>query len=454
MEAPENLVDAVSRLTPRAILLLDTNAIMDNPRLDSYEISASGRFLLAVPQVVYNEIMSVRLGGKDDRTRQKASRALNVMDKLYERDDPTAGIDLGNDRWLITTKTPPKPRDSNSVEDEQVLGNLGRVDAALLRLAAACTKDFPDTSTLLITRDRNLTRVSTSQGLSACPLSSLRSSETLEQMLPDVQSRETSTIDPSSLLSPEQERPVKIAMTLEGLRSERENLIARGSGQLTYEEERFPFRWTFPFRNLDVTTEDEFHEHVDGSVMPLENLDFMGADEKIPEGVRRLACDMLEDSSGWTTKSLQSAPALIRSEIWFDTGMDCLYGGFYRPSAWIHKKQLTEEQAERYDELSIEHDRLMQTLLDGTAKSVGRTYRSAHKLNQELHELLAWELKFDPDAGPYDLESALIDFLDSTLSTWSVGETAEREYTYRPFGWLEDGEEEAIVDDGKEEGET
>ena len=78
MEAPENLVEAVNRLKPRAMLLLDTNTIMDAPWLQSYEINAPGPFLVVVPRAVDNELMSVRRGGKDERTRQKASRAYNV----------------------------------------------------------------------------------------------------------------------------------------------------------------------------------------------------------------------------------------------------------------------------------------------------------------------------------------------------------------------------------------
>ncbi len=465
MEAPGNLVDAVNRLMPRAILLLDTNTIMNNPRLDSYEISASGRFLLAIPQVVYNEIMGLRLGNKDEQTRQKASRALNLMDKLYERGDPAAGIDLGNDRWLITAKAPSRQQDSNSVEDEQVRRNLGKVDDALLRLAAASSQDCPDTSTLLITRDRDLTRVSRSQGLSACPLSSLRSSETLEQMLPDVQPSEAPTIDLSSLLSPEQERPVKIAMKLEELRSEREYLVASGSGFLRYDEERHPFRWIFPYKNLAVYREiwnEDILQLEDDIIMPMDNLDFMGADEQIPESVRRLICDMLERSAGWTGYggwsyrhwALQSPLTQVRFDLKFHADMGGMRGGLWHTGAEIHKRDLGSEAAAKFDKLSIQHDRHMQSLLDGTAKSFGDTYRSAFRLGEAIDGVLGDEGPYQYDDLFWDLESSLISFVDYALDTWSVGETQEAEFNYRPFEWLEDKEEEAVVDDGEEAGEA
>ena len=42
MEALEKLGDAVNRISPRAILILDTNTVMNPPRLESYEIGGSG----------------------------------------------------------------------------------------------------------------------------------------------------------------------------------------------------------------------------------------------------------------------------------------------------------------------------------------------------------------------------------------------------------------------------
>ena len=334
MEAPENLVNAVSRLKPRAMLLLDTNTIMNAPYLDSYEINAQGRFLLVVPRTVYYELMGLKLGG-NERKRRRASHALDVTGKLYARDNPAAGIDLGNDRWLITVKTP-SPPDSNGLEDDQVRQNLGKVDAALLRLAAACAKGCPDTRTVLITEDKNLTHVARVQGLPALKLSDLRSREVLEKMLLDARPGEAPSVDFSAILDSSEERPVKIVMKLEELRSEGDYLIARGSGYLVYDERRSPFRWTFPYKNLASYKglwNVDIHGPSDEMVMPLENVDFMGADEGIPEGVRRFACRMLEESGGWAGygRALQSPLTMLRFNIVWYAAMNTLRGHFYRP---------------------------------------------------------------------------------------------------------------------------
>ena len=178
MEAPENLVAAVRCLKPRAMLLLDTNTILNARRLDSYEINAPGPFLLVVPLVVEGELMGLRYN-QEPQTRKKASRACKETNNLYAQGDPADGIDLGNDLWLVTASSPKTP-DSDSVEDEQVLRNLGKVDTALLRLAIACEKDCPDTRVLLVTGDNDLTRVAKTRGLTACALRDLRSSEVLD----------------------------------------------------------------------------------------------------------------------------------------------------------------------------------------------------------------------------------------------------------------------------------
>ena len=64
-----------------------------------------GPFLLVVPGIVDLELMSVMRGGKDEETRQKASRAYGYLGKLYEQGNQAIGIELRADRWLITTDT-------------------------------------------------------------------------------------------------------------------------------------------------------------------------------------------------------------------------------------------------------------------------------------------------------------------------------------------------------------
>ena len=444
MEAPKNLVTAVSHLKPQAILLLDTNIIMNAPRLDSYEINAPGPFLLVVPLVVEGELMSLSRGGKDQQTRRKASRACKETNNLYAQGNPADGIDLGNDLWLITAASPKSP-DSDSLEDEQVLRNLGKVDAALLRLAIACEKDCPDTRVLLVTGDNDLTRVAKTRGLTACALRDLRSSEVLETIL-DATSTGAPELEMPDFahFDPEEERPVRIEMRLEELKSEGENLVAGGCGRIAYDEREFSFNWTFPFRDLESykhiwnVNVNQFDENV---VMPLENLDFMGTDEQLPEPVKYLACRMLEDSGGWgSTRSLQSPLTNLRFSLAFVTAMGDLRGDLIRPTSETHKQFLTQEEAKRYDELSIPHDMYMRSLLDGTAESFGRTYRSVFPLSEELECLMGWgEEWYGPndECDPTDLASVLIYFLDIAMDTWSVGETREEKHVVRPFAWLE-----------------
>ena len=395
MEAPENLVEAVNRIKPRAILVLDTNTIMNPPRLESYEISMPGPFLLVVPGIVDLELMSVMRGGKDEETRQKASRAYGYLGKLYEQGNQAIGIELRADRWLITTDTP-RP-DSNSPEDDLVQRMLGKVDAALLRLAEACALGCPDTSTLLITKDKKLTRATANRGIPVCPLPDLRLPQALETLLLDASPSETLDVeaDVAATVDSDEERPVKIAITLEELKSEGDDLVARGSGSLTYDGTRFPFRWTFPYKNLSIYNQltDEIPESFWNVVMPLENVDFMGADEEIPETVRRYVCSMLEDA--YELNDLQSPLTKVRRSIVWNAGMGMghtrgvLYG---RPATEGEKQGLTPEEAERYEKLRIENDLHMHSLFDGSARSVGSQYRSVFQLGEAVDKLNGYEI--------------------------------------------------------------
>ena len=109
MKVPENLVEAVNRLNPRAILILDTQTIMSNPWLNSYQIEAQGRFLLVFPLIVNNQLMSLSLGDVDQRKSYRARRALKAIDQTIERGNLVKGIDMGNGRWVITTTAPGSP---------------------------------------------------------------------------------------------------------------------------------------------------------------------------------------------------------------------------------------------------------------------------------------------------------------------------------------------------------
>ncbi len=441
MESPDNLVDAVSRLNPRGILLLDTNTIMDAPRLDLYEINTEGKFLMVVPVLVVSELMKLKRGGKDKETQEKAYRACSLTDRIYKRGNAATGIELNNGHFLITVDSA-KPSNGSKLEDERFRMILGKVDTSLLKLADDCSRAFPETSTLLITRDWDLSHTARSRGIPVCRLSELRSRERLEKVL-----RQSGTsAEPATdifehiraQIGTDVERPVKIAMKLEALSSEGQDFVARGSGHLRYDATRFPFRWTFPYRNLaaykNLWTE-VIDEDAEYAVMPLENVDFMGAEEKIPDAVKRLVCRMLEGA--YEEKHLQTPRTALRFEFHWATVMYWFKSEPFGPRAEVHKRKLSLEEAERYDELSTAYDRHIYSLVDGSAESVGNVYRSALHLSEKLEELLGWDEKYDPESGPLDLESALIWLLDVVFDTWSVGETREEDYTYSPFVWPE-----------------
>lgn len=445
MQVPENLISAVDRIQPRAVLLLDTNTIMDAPQLDSYEIRADGAFLLVIPRASDLELIRLAKGSADKQTRRKAARAQSNLRRLYKQGNSDVGIELRDGRWLITVDVP-RTADSPTLEEELVQRALGKVDAGLLRLARACAAHLPYFPSALITRDTDLTHVAIGLGLSALPVSSLRSAELMTRLLGDVHIAETPTInDFKDMLNADEERSVKVTMTLEELRSEAGLLIARGSGHLTYDGEQFWFRWTFPYENLAK------HKRIwetgvgpdEDPVMPLQNLDFIGADEKLPDGVKRHICGILEDSGrcpgweweteGWT---LQSPLTALRYSLLFHTSM-----GMMRGDINPHVKEL-------YDQT---YYNLMESILKGTAANLGVAYRSAFQLQEdteeaEMGDVLDDSEDYETKYGVSDLETSLIELLDAALGTWSVGETREEEFTYTPFAFPE-SEEETFIDD-------
>lgn len=457
MKAPENLVNAVNRLNPRAILVLDANVLMTAPRVVKYEIAAQGQFLLVVPEVVITEIANIKRGGQSKGNIRKAACALNVMDELFDRGQPTDGIDIGEGRWMITTKTPkPKASEDTPLEERQVQRTFGNADAAILRLAEVCKEHFPDAPTLLVTHDRDLMRTARSRGLHACKLAALRSAETLSQMLID---RSLIDIPVSALVAelsdPDEERPVRITVTLEELRSEGDNLVSRGVGSLTYDNGRYPFRWTFPYKNAaKVEDFESLWDLADSVVMPLENVDFMGADERLPEQVRRYVCSMLESlaHTGFDYGELHVPHVRIYLDLSFLMGMEG-WGPFPKWDQLGEVRELLKSQSEidTYNAFANLHNQHRQTLLDGTCDHFGHTFIKAFEHRKELDSMLGEE---ERAGGALDeLAPALAMLLDTALNTWFVGDTREAEFVYHPFAWPQEAEESQEEDDEEHEDE-
>ena len=483
MKAPENLVKAVERLNPQAILLLDTNTLMDNPRLGSYEVAGAGPFLLIIPRVVSNEL-SVLTMHRDQDKKKKAKGARDRLIGLYRRGDPTVGIDVGNSVYVVSAIAPPAALpDDRSLEDDQIWRYLGQVDAALVRLASACVEDLVKTNTVLVTQDKNLTLVAMALGLRVCKLPNLRSPEELGKLLGDDSSGGVADIEAAfaSFLETDAERRVSISMTLEEIRSRGDYLIAQGTGRLNYSDENHPFRWMYPYKNAEKSQDlgSLFDMIVNTESMPIENLDFLGENEEgIPEPVRRFACSMLESAgwadllfritSGWFARTgearpfqfgwawqegsycLQSPLARVRLAFIY---MEAVYWGFYFGLGRLPDAPASgyEDIEDPYFEYRANCEELMKFAADDYDRwfdNFTRAYIEAFEVYRELADRegkmivkggLVPEggarMSFDRVVGEpvEEPESSLKWLLEVALNSWSIGQTRKDEFTYSPY---------------------
>jgi hypothetical protein len=417
--------------------VLDTNTIMDYPNLGSYQFPVPGPFLIVIPQVVDNEIIGLSLGNADKATKRKASYAKKTTGDLYKRGNPAGGIDLGNGLWLITVSSVRPPDAKASIENDQVRKFLGRVDSAILRFAEFCMEDVPDIPVILITKDADLSRVAKVSGLPALTWPDLDTTTMLEAMQDVERPTGLANLDTyiRSFIIPDGERPATIALTLEELRSDGDRLIARGTGRITWIADRYPFRWEFPFRNAEKV--EDWESTVDpGDVMPLENLDFFGKHEQIPEQVRRFVCTMLEKSD------LQSPRVVVRLMFDMIVGNDWGYsyttsGRVFLNDEWLAGKSATE--IETAHELGHAYFRSIQTLSDGTAGDIGTSYVTAFEAFRALSDYLGEEVPGDFGEDPV---TGLQLLLSIACETWNVGQTIEQEFTYEPFQLPQEDEEE------------
>ena len=316
--------------------------------------------------------------------------------------------------------------DSNAQVEQLIHKKLGNADAALLNLAEICRYEFLDALTVLITEDQFLTLVAILKNHSVYKFSDLQSAGALEKMLGATRTSKLEDVDISELIDFGEERLVKIVMTLEVLRNEKDDLVASGSGRLTDGKERYPFRWTFPYQNLAIynLSEDDVPISTEYAVMPLENVDFMGADDKIPEEIRRYVCSMLEDA--YESQDFQSPLTKVRASMLFNTHMGTTRGGvpFNYPLSEKQKQGRKPEDAERYEELRIDHNRHVNSLFDGSAENIGEVYRTAFQLSEEIDSLWGGALDKDYDEFNWNVELSLIELSQHSFrSLGSRGDT-------------------------------
>ena len=269
-----------------------------------------------------------------------------------------------------------------------------------------------------------------------------------------------------------------VAITLEELISNDDYLVARGTGRLTYDNDRYPFRWRFRYKNVEKEPLDSLWDLLltkgAGVVlhpapvlnqlkllpeyayeMPLENLDFFDMEERIEEPVRRYACYMLEESAyggdiRWgQTCSLQ--PPSVRMRLAF-AFMECMDWGCYRGdvkwSSTVGNPSLSADEWRIIDELYEQYYQCCQRLLNGTAESIPTTYLAAYR----AFEALTSQLGDDSDSPATESPVFGLEWLLNNASDgWSVGDTREYMYTYHPFEELQGAEESQATKENDEE---
>lgn len=229
-------------------------------------------------------------------------------------------------------------------------------------------------------------------------------------------------------------------------------------------DEETPFRWTFPYIDLGKAEDFESMQEIawDAGSMPLENVDLMGADEKIPEQVRRLVCTLLEGSASYNPLPIGPGPSLQSPHTQVRLVLGFLFDNEWGPFIPIQHlpEQLYPElfskgpdQLAAYDRICALHNQRIRSLLDGTAENIGDTYISVFRSSEQLGSLLGVEPnEIEESWIMATLESGLSSIIYDALDTWAVGETQERELCYQPFAWAEQVENrEELESEGYEE---
>ncbi|MBI4283772.1 MAG: hypothetical protein HY663_04810 [Chloroflexi bacterium] len=146
-----------------AILIVDTNVLMNEPDFSKWGISV-GRAIFVLPEMLHIELEHLKT--KPEPTKEKAIKAITSVNNLFKQGKITDGIAIEGIGSFISISTPK----ANQLDPElEQLGDIvkafHRSDAKFLLLTRECNQFIPNIPTLFVTSEYNLFNIMEANGI-------------------------------------------------------------------------------------------------------------------------------------------------------------------------------------------------------------------------------------------------------------------------------------------------
>ena len=162
----QNIKKLVDDNKPRAILLVDTNIVMNNPIITKWETDLIEPIYI-FPQVILSELEYLKDKAKknDAETPEKSKEAIRRFGSFADTGNIDKGIHTNNVGWIISIIEPDSSLINPALaEKETIKKAFGESDAKMIILFFEVSKCFKHLPVILLTNDKNLSNLAKVQG--------------------------------------------------------------------------------------------------------------------------------------------------------------------------------------------------------------------------------------------------------------------------------------------------
>ncbi len=271
----------VEEKRPPAILIVDTNVLMNEPDFSKWETSIGKPiYVLADTTMVELEYIKTK-----PEPREKAIKAIKSMNNLFQQGKITDGIVIEDVGSFISIPTPKADQLNPELEQlDDILKAFKRSDTKFLLLTRECNQLIPNIPTLFLTGEYNLFNIMEANGVPSYMFESFPMSGIEEVIKKSL----IKPIDWDTVLADMQvtttQNSIVVEATLTTYKSAPKWLgtesliIAEGYGTMYDGKKNRSFLWTIPFYARTFASSTKPLEETTSDLPPI-HLDFLGEDD-------------------------------------------------------------------------------------------------------------------------------------------------------------------------------
>ncbi len=286
---------------PPAILIVDTNVLMNEPDFSKW-VTSIGKPIFVLPDMIMLELEFLR---RKPEPREKAIKAIRSVNNLFRQGTIADGIVIEDVGSFISTPHPKADQLNPELEQlDDIVKAFGRFDTEFLLLTRECNQFIPNIPTLFLTGDNNLFNVMEPNEIPSYMFESFPMSGIKEVIKKSLRKPINWDHELAEVQATIRRRSVEVELTLtskkcmpkwlQGVGEYSQILLAEGYGVIHgHKTGDIRFLWTLPFEPYNL--ESASAKSTDIDYLNKANLDFLGYEQQISEQLSETLAKRISD---------------------------------------------------------------------------------------------------------------------------------------------------------------